>query len=119
MTSLCLQGTAVTHLYRQVTSLLNSALPTTGLRDLGRAIRAVSWPRDAKHRTWPVNAGVGPSDETERLLCDVTPDIIIIIQKQNKLHGLSPRANYTDRATAACRRNDCQLVRIEGATWSA
>jgi hypothetical protein len=27
----------------------------------------------------------------------------------NKLHGLSPRANYTDRATAACRRSDCQL----------
>jgi hypothetical protein len=25
------------------------------------------------------------------------------------LHGLSPRANYTDRATAACRRSDCQL----------
>jgi hypothetical protein len=22
-----------------------------------------------------------------------------------KLHGLSPRANYTDRATAACRRS--------------
>jgi hypothetical protein len=36
-----------------------------------------------------------------------------------KLHGLSPRANYTDRATAACRRNYCQLLRIEGATWSA
>jgi hypothetical protein len=34
-------------------------------------------------------------------------------------HGLSPRANYTDRATAACRRSDCQLLRIEGATWSA
>jgi hypothetical protein len=31
-----------------------------------------------------------------------------------KLHGLSPRANYTDRATAACRRSDCQLLRIEG-----
>jgi hypothetical protein len=39
--------------------------------------------------------------------------------KQNKLHGLSPRANYTDRATAACRRSDFQLLRIEGATWSA
>jgi hypothetical protein len=39
--------------------------------------------------------------------------------KKNKLHGLSPQANYTDRATAACRRSDCQLVRIEGATWSA
>jgi hypothetical protein len=33
-----------------------------------------------------------------------------------KLHGLSPRANYTGRATAACRRSDCQLLRIEGAT---
>jgi hypothetical protein len=36
-----------------------------------------------------------------------------------KLHGLSPQANYTDRATTACRRSDCQLLRIEGATWSA
>jgi hypothetical protein len=42
---------------------------------------------------------------------------IIVIKK--KLHGLSPRANYTDRATAACRRSDCQLLRIDGATWSA
>jgi hypothetical protein len=25
-----------------------------------------------------------------------------------KLHGLSPRANYTDRATTACRRSDWQ-----------
>jgi hypothetical protein len=39
--------------------------------------------------------------------------------KKTKLHGLNPRANYTDRATAACRRSDCQLLRIEGATWSA
>jgi hypothetical protein len=30
-------------------------------------------------------------------------------KQTNKLHGLSPRANYTDRATAACRRSDCQL----------
>jgi hypothetical protein len=36
--------------------------------------------------------------------------------KQNKLHGLSPLANYTDRATAACRRSGCQLLRIKGAT---
>jgi hypothetical protein len=40
-------------------------------------------------------------------------------KKKTKLHGLSLRANYTDRATAACRQSDCQLVRIEGATWSA
>jgi hypothetical protein len=38
--------------------------------------------------------------------------------KKKKLHGLSPRANYTDRATAACRGSICQLVRIESATWS-
>jgi hypothetical protein len=38
---------------------------------------------------------------------------------KKKLHDLSPRANYTDRATAASRRSDFQLLRIEGATWSA
>jgi hypothetical protein len=31
------------------------------------------------------------------------------MKEENKLHGLSPRANYTDRATAVCRRSDCQL----------
>jgi hypothetical protein len=39
-------------------------------------------------------------------------------EPKKKLHGLSPRTNYTDRATAACRRSDCQLLRIECATWS-
>jgi hypothetical protein len=43
----------------------------------------------------------------------------LLQNKKNKLHGLSSRANYTDRATAACRRSDCQLLRIEVATWSA
>jgi hypothetical protein len=38
---------------------------------------------------------------------------------KKKLRGLSPRANYTDRATAASRISDCQLLRIKGATWSA
>jgi hypothetical protein len=32
----------------------------------------------------------------------------------SKLHGLSSRANYTDRATAACRRSDCQLFADRG-----
>jgi hypothetical protein len=26
-----------------------------------------------------------------------------------KLHGLSPQANYTDRATAACQRSDANF----------
>jgi hypothetical protein len=34
--------------------------------------------------------------------------------KKKKLHGLSPQANYTDRATAACRGSNCQLLRIQG-----
>jgi hypothetical protein len=33
--------------------------------------------------------------------------------------GLSPRANYTNLATAACQRRWCQLLHIESATWSA
>jgi hypothetical protein len=45
-------------------------------------------------------------------------DSVCYYRKKN-LHGLSPRANYTDWATATCRRSDCQLLRIEGATWSA
>jgi hypothetical protein len=41
------------------------------------------------------------------------------VYSNNKLRDLSPRANYTGGATAACRRSECQLLRIEGATWSA
>jgi hypothetical protein len=38
----------------------------------------------------------------------------IRINRKKKLHGLSPRTNYTDRATAACRRSDCQLFADRG-----
>jgi hypothetical protein len=56
--------------------------------------------------------------------CSLRPGFELHMPKVNsnpktKLHDLSPRANYTDRATAACRRSDCQLLRIESATWSA
>jgi hypothetical protein len=33
--------------------------------------------------------------------------------------GFDSRHYQTDRATAACRINDCQHLKIEGATWSA
>jgi hypothetical protein len=36
------------------------------------------------------------------------------VLKKTKLHGLSPRTNYTDRATAACRRSDFQLFTDRG-----
>jgi hypothetical protein len=29
------------------------------------------------------------------------------------------QGNYTDRATAACRRSQCQPLRVEGVAWSA
>jgi hypothetical protein len=35
-------------------------------------------------------------------------------QRNKKLHGLSPRTNYIDRATAACWWSQCQRLRIEG-----
>jgi hypothetical protein len=35
------------------------------------------------------------------------------------LRGFSPQANYTNRATAACRRSYCQLLWTKGVTWSA
>jgi hypothetical protein len=38
--------------------------------------------------------------------------------KKNSV-AFSPQANYTDRATAACRRSYCQLLRIEDVAWSA
>jgi hypothetical protein len=35
-------------------------------------------------------------------------------KKNLKVLGLSSRANYTERATAACQRSDCQLFADRG-----
>jgi hypothetical protein len=35
-------------------------------------------------------------------------------KEEQQLHGLSPQVNYTDRATAACRRSYCQLFADRG-----
>jgi hypothetical protein len=50
-------------------------------------------------------------------LCSTPPPSLI--KEKLKLSGLSPRANYTDRATATCRLSQCQLLRIDGVAWSA
>jgi hypothetical protein len=64
-----------------------------------------------------------PSESSSSLVCTVqtvySDRHFIADGYKKKLHGLSPRANYTDRATAACRRSDFQLLRIKVATWSA
>jgi hypothetical protein len=38
----------------------------------------------------------------------------VLLGLKTKLHGLGPRANFTDRETAACRRSDCQLSADRG-----
>jgi hypothetical protein len=38
----------------------------------------------------------------------------ILKQKKTKLRGLSPRANFTDRAAASCRPSWCQLFVDKG-----
>jgi hypothetical protein len=45
--------------------------------------------------------------------------VAVTSRTDRELRGLSPRANYTDRATAACRRSWCQLLRLGGVAWSA
>jgi hypothetical protein len=44
--------------------------------------------------------------------------VINLKKKLTKLSDRSPQANYTDRATAACRRS-CQSMRVDGVAWSA
>ena len=39
---------------------------------------------------------------------------VFLKQHKTKLRGLSPRANYSDRAAAAGRRSQCQLLKLEG-----
>jgi hypothetical protein len=45
--------------------------------------------------------------------------MFILSNEQTNSVALSPRANYTDLATAICRRSWCQFLRIEGVTWAA
>jgi hypothetical protein len=51
----------------------------------------------------------------------VTAEILTDKEAKDFLNStdFSLQANYTDRATAACRRSQCQLLRIEGVAWSA
>jgi hypothetical protein len=93
---------------------------------------AKQWPRcqvdlvpPSKSRPWTVSNRRNVSSWTLRASCLSLSKIGVKIWSlrldgfvKKKTHGLSPRANYTDRATAASRRNVCQLLRIKGATWS-
>jgi hypothetical protein len=56
---------------------------------------------------------IGRQDwEQWRVLVNV---VMNFLKTKTILRSLSPRANYTDQETAACRRSQCQRLRIEGA----
>jgi hypothetical protein len=71
--------------------------PTSGGRSVG----------PARSRTQATESLCVPSSSSKSLL------VFSSFWPLKKLHGLSLRANYTDRATVACRRSDCQLLRIK------
>jgi hypothetical protein len=48
------------------------------------------------------------------LATEVQHQVTLWSKTKTKLHDLSPRATYTDRETAACRRSDCQLFADRG-----
>jgi hypothetical protein len=54
--------------------------------------------------------------------CDNINVSLLESVEHNYVHNsvaCSQQANYTDRATAACRWSLCQPLRIEGVAWSA
>jgi hypothetical protein len=52
-------------------------------------------------------------------ICRYVPELLIKIKKKNENSLALVRDNYIDRATSACWRSQCQLVRIEGVAWSS
>jgi hypothetical protein len=63
-----------------------------------------------KAQTWGTNRNKQIRKEENQFMLSKRKHYLLY--KKKNLHGLSPRANYTDRATATCRRSDCQLLRI-------
>jgi hypothetical protein len=57
---------------------------------------------------WPCHAHFRSRTSVEIWLRQVSFSIVITtIKWEDSLRGFSPQANYTDRATAACRRSQC------------
>jgi hypothetical protein len=51
-------------------------------------------------------------------MCVVLVVVNGVGHKQTNSVAFSPQANYTYRMAAACRRSQCQLLRVEGVAWS-
>jgi hypothetical protein len=62
------------------------------------------------------------SDELRHLISSNNNVLIYLVPKaktKTKLRGFGPRANYTDRATAACWQSSANFLRIKGVMRSA
>jgi hypothetical protein len=102
-----------------VFSFLQSVMAWEKMLWLGTDATLPKWGIRCSHRQNISHNYCSNSDHSNDSILTCSASLWEAYKLKKKLHGLSPRANYTDRATAACRRSDCQLVRIEGATWSA
>jgi hypothetical protein len=96
------------------------------LAALGPGVHSASNINDYQKQTSNMDSVWVFSCRTQGLALPIGGNWVVSIRRQRqnpvskkKLHGLSPQVNYTDRAIAACRRSNCQLLRIEGATWWA
>jgi hypothetical protein len=75
--------------------------------------RLTAWVQTAPRTTYIAKVSVQKNER--RILIK----LVIGVYTVYKLRGLSPLVNYSNRATTACRRSWCQLLRIESARWSA
>jgi hypothetical protein len=133
----CWQGSRdVCSHWKQTNDL--SQHPSTLGNGLGEPLRSFSWTVSSKYYNYTVTL-VYPWNFAHTLpkswrgfvdrpgqrymlngtLVFVAPFAQCLAKIKYKLRGLSPRAKYTDRATAVCRRSSCQLLQIDCATWSA
>jgi hypothetical protein len=64
--------------------------------------------KEHTHHVWyvvPCCSETSPSPRPHAVTAHKTTIHMFVTAIKTKLRGLSPRANYTDRATAACRRS--------------
>jgi hypothetical protein len=100
--------------------VLATSLSVRSVTGISKGSIGIRWP------AWPASCRPTPGETPVPLLVVklaqrkmTTDNRYTIMANKKKLHGLSPWANYTDRATAACQRSDCQLLQVKDATWSA
>jgi hypothetical protein len=79
------------------------------------------WAAESFWKLWTIEHFVPKGNRTNTVLPVAILIGITLLQiflYQKNLLVLTPRSNYIGKATAAFRRSYCQILLIEGATWS-